>query len=216
MFSHPLPKKTKLQKSLLVGGFNPLEKYARQNGNLPQLGMKIPKYLSCHHLVLKRSSPCLQAMQWSLGEDQWIGCLPPGIEKCVKQNPFQPKLNKMFQNVNKKKHRITRSASRNVYVVLCKTSCTIDMNDIDMTWHPQRRIFTPRRQRQSRNFPKGSHSPGGRLQLHWASRENSPEVFSKKTVKGVHSRNLTNWYPNCLPCIEGQLPFPNHPFGYPS
>ena len=25
----------------LVGGFDPLEKYARQNGNLPQLGMKI-------------------------------------------------------------------------------------------------------------------------------------------------------------------------------
>ena len=31
---------------LLVGGFNPSEKYARQNGNLPQIGVKIfKKYL---------------------------------------------------------------------------------------------------------------------------------------------------------------------------
>jgi len=28
-------------KHHLVGGFNPFEKYARQNGNLPQIGMKI-------------------------------------------------------------------------------------------------------------------------------------------------------------------------------
>ena len=28
----------------VVGGFNPFEKYARQNGNLPQVGMKITKY----------------------------------------------------------------------------------------------------------------------------------------------------------------------------
>ena len=27
--------------SLLCGGFNPVEKYARQNGNLPQIGVKI-------------------------------------------------------------------------------------------------------------------------------------------------------------------------------
>ena len=25
----------------LLGGFNPVEKYARQNGNLPQIGVKI-------------------------------------------------------------------------------------------------------------------------------------------------------------------------------
>ena len=124
------------------------------------------------------------------------------------------------QNVSKcqqKKTSYHKRVLQGMYMLYyAKPLATIDMNDIDMTWHPQRRIFTPRRQRQSRNFPKGSRSPGGRLQLHWASRENSPEVFSKKTVKGVHSRNLTNWYPNCLPCIEGQLPFPNHPFGYPS
>jgi len=29
----------------LVGGFNPFEKYARQNGNLPQVGVKTKKYL---------------------------------------------------------------------------------------------------------------------------------------------------------------------------
>ncbi len=29
----------------LVGGFNPSEKYARQIGNLPQIGMKIKQYL---------------------------------------------------------------------------------------------------------------------------------------------------------------------------
>ncbi len=29
----------------LVGGFNPFEKYARQNGNLPQIGVNIKKYL---------------------------------------------------------------------------------------------------------------------------------------------------------------------------
>ena len=30
------PSMQQLDKSLLVGGFNPSEKYARQNGNLPQ------------------------------------------------------------------------------------------------------------------------------------------------------------------------------------
>ncbi len=29
--------------ALLVGGFNPSEKYDRQNGNLPQIGVKIFK-----------------------------------------------------------------------------------------------------------------------------------------------------------------------------
>jgi len=42
----------KLQaKELLVGGFNPSEKYARQIGSFPQVGMNIKKSLSCHHLV---------------------------------------------------------------------------------------------------------------------------------------------------------------------
>ena len=37
----------------LVGGFNPFEKYARQNGNLPQIsGWKFQKCLSCHHPVI--------------------------------------------------------------------------------------------------------------------------------------------------------------------
>ena len=34
----------------LVGGFNPFEKYARQNGNLPHSSGWNKKYLSCHHL----------------------------------------------------------------------------------------------------------------------------------------------------------------------
>ena len=35
----------------LVGGFNPSEKYARQNDNLPQIGVKI-KNIWNHHLVI--------------------------------------------------------------------------------------------------------------------------------------------------------------------
>ena len=36
----------------LIGGWtNPVEKYARQNGNLPQGSGENKKYLSCHHLV---------------------------------------------------------------------------------------------------------------------------------------------------------------------
>ena len=34
----------------LLGGFNPFEKYARQNGNLPPSRGENKKYLSCHHL----------------------------------------------------------------------------------------------------------------------------------------------------------------------
>jgi len=34
----------------LVGGVNPLKKYARQIGSFPQIGVDIKKYLSCHHL----------------------------------------------------------------------------------------------------------------------------------------------------------------------
>ena len=37
-------------KSWLVGGFNPFEKYERQIGNLPQIGVKI-KNIRNHHLV---------------------------------------------------------------------------------------------------------------------------------------------------------------------
>jgi len=34
---------TKILGLFLVGGFNPSEKYARQIGSLPQVGMKIKK-----------------------------------------------------------------------------------------------------------------------------------------------------------------------------
>ena len=37
----------------LVGGFNPFEKYARQNGFIfPNFRGENKKYLSCHHLVI--------------------------------------------------------------------------------------------------------------------------------------------------------------------
>ena len=36
-------------KLVLVGGFNPSEKYARQIGNLPQIGVRI-KHILNHHL----------------------------------------------------------------------------------------------------------------------------------------------------------------------
>ena len=32
-------------KDLLVGSFNPFEKYARQIGSFPQIGVKLNKYL---------------------------------------------------------------------------------------------------------------------------------------------------------------------------
>ena len=39
-----------MAESKLVGGFNPFEKYDRQNGNHPQRsGWKFQQYLSCHH-----------------------------------------------------------------------------------------------------------------------------------------------------------------------
>ena len=41
-----------IDKDKLVGGFNPLEKYARQNGFIfPKVRGENKKYLSCHHLV---------------------------------------------------------------------------------------------------------------------------------------------------------------------
>ena len=38
----------------LVGGFNPIEKYARQNGNLPQIGVKIKNIYHPEILVPSR------------------------------------------------------------------------------------------------------------------------------------------------------------------
>ena len=40
-----------------VGGFNPSEKYARQIGSSPQIGMNI-KNIWIHHLVLDTSAFC--------------------------------------------------------------------------------------------------------------------------------------------------------------
>ena len=44
-------------KSKLVGGFNPFEKYARQNGFIfPNFRDEHKEYLSCHHLVKHHES----------------------------------------------------------------------------------------------------------------------------------------------------------------
>ena len=51
----------------LVGGWtNPVEKYARQNGNLPQVGVKI-KHIWNHHLV----------MWWRRFKQWWCGSFAP-------------------------------------------------------------------------------------------------------------------------------------------
>ena len=49
---YPIPKQP--PRSTLVGGFNPFEKYISQNGNLPQIGVKI-KNIWNHHLVQQRN-----------------------------------------------------------------------------------------------------------------------------------------------------------------
>ena len=52
-------------KHFLVGGFNHLENIS-QIGNLPQVGVKIKQYLSCHHPVLVpqtcHQTPTLQSL----------------------------------------------------------------------------------------------------------------------------------------------------------
>ena len=56
----------------LVGGFNPSEKYDRQNGNLPQIGMKI-KHVWNHHLSqIKVKEPFNSLGHWFTS---W--CCPP-------------------------------------------------------------------------------------------------------------------------------------------
>ena len=49
LFLHEREKQT-TKNSCLVGGFNPFEKYARQNGFIfPKFRGENKKYLSCHH-----------------------------------------------------------------------------------------------------------------------------------------------------------------------
>ena len=53
-----------LSQSHLVGGFNPFEKYARQNGFIfPKFRGENKKYLSCHHLamILKTTAGCFSS-----------------------------------------------------------------------------------------------------------------------------------------------------------
>ena len=51
MTSHLKIHLPKVKNSSLVGGFNPVEKYARQNGNHPQIGVKI-KHIWNHQGVV--------------------------------------------------------------------------------------------------------------------------------------------------------------------
>ena len=130
-----------------------------------------------------------------------------------KKEPISTQTQQLFSHCQKK-HRIMRSASRNVCCIIQPRS-PYDMNDIEnTTWHPRSdevsrlagsgKVGTFRKEAVARVDGFSSTEP----------REKIHQKFSpKKTVKGVHSRNLTNWYPIFCSCIEGQLPFPNHPFG---
>ena len=51
-FLLPLPGLTESENGSLVGGFNPVEKYACQIGNLPQVGVKI-KNIWNHQFVMR-------------------------------------------------------------------------------------------------------------------------------------------------------------------
>ena len=53
-FSMVIQHHSKMISEILVGGFNPFEKYARQNRDLPHFfGVKIPKkYLRNHHRLV--------------------------------------------------------------------------------------------------------------------------------------------------------------------
>ncbi len=56
------------KKRLLVGGFNPSEKYARQIGSFPQIGMKIKNKWN-HHLdyEIQENSKKLKEHTWRIG-----------------------------------------------------------------------------------------------------------------------------------------------------
>ena len=70
----------------LVGGFNPSEKYARQNGNLPQIGVKI-KNIGNHHLV--NLQICHDGILWSRSK---VSCIVAPIDEHPKVHLFQRQL----------------------------------------------------------------------------------------------------------------------------
>ena len=63
----------------LVGGFNPFEKYARQNGNLPQIGVKINKKYLKPPPGYDKKNP-YRVCVWI--DDDWC--------TCALQHPFNP------------------------------------------------------------------------------------------------------------------------------
>ena len=65
-----MEKKTSYSQTLLVGGFNPSEKYARQIGNLPQVGMNI-KHIWNHHLVYNISFLESFSMEPPISPEMW-------------------------------------------------------------------------------------------------------------------------------------------------
>ena len=46
-----------LDRSSLVGGFNPFEKYARQIGSFPQVGLKIKNIWNHHPILFNKTTP---------------------------------------------------------------------------------------------------------------------------------------------------------------
>ena len=68
------PKTVNIRKGvvlLLGGGFNQI-KIMRQNGNLPQVGVKIKKYLSCHLVFLLFEEGELELfVGWWSGRNKW-------------------------------------------------------------------------------------------------------------------------------------------------
>ena len=59
----------------LVGGFNPFEKYARQIGNLPQIGVKI-KNIWNQHPVIHQIPSTPQLLFWSTSKVNWLVLKP--------------------------------------------------------------------------------------------------------------------------------------------
>ena len=56
LFSKNIPNPKKYIHTILVGGFNPSEKYESNWTSSPIFGMNIKRYLSCHHLVMTKTS----------------------------------------------------------------------------------------------------------------------------------------------------------------
>ena len=206
-------KKTKLQKSLLVGGFNPLEKYARQNGNLPQLGMKIPKIFELPPPSLETELTLSPSNAMVSGRGPMNRMPAAWHWEMCKTEPISTQTQQNVSKCQQKKNIVSQEVLQGMYMLYCAKPLA-PLTWMTLTWHDipndefsrlagSGKVGTFRKEAVARVDGFSSTEP----------REKIHQKFSpKKTVKGVHSRNLTNWYPNCLPCIEGQLPFPKPSF----